>query len=527
MNATPKTKKSIKSLGTISGSSTSNSSLISNINKSKQRLNSKNKKSPNNAPKILTIICYKCKLSQNINEIYKHLEFNCEYFVKPYKNKIEDKDKIQEYFKLVYNSISTPDTEPICNKSEYLPGVIKAQEDLKLSSHDKQTKFGNKNLKLIKELEVENMEVGQIPLKSHQFEIFGLFIRGRYIKHYIAWRSKDNIIEVQDLTDIIIPKMNHSNNNNYNNHINNLSSSRRESKFNNINTLQHNSSNSIFNFTTTNNLTYTLNDTLYLEGHEDLITEIRYFKTKKELNILMSCSYDCTAILWDIQQQFKLNCIIEYNTWVLTGVITTLLNLDSADIVILSGGFIKSNPISVFSLETQEELFSLKLKEEVIPHIIEVFPDANLLVVATDIECPRLLLYDYLNKTHLKTFQYKAAISSMSLYHASSKQVVLITSDYNGNIRQFDIMSMSCLGEFNTQGPIMDFCIWDDFYLMSCGDNKQNSLKTLMRSKMRVGKVFDNIHERVVLNIKKYYLPNLGMCMVSMGADKRIKIHKF
>lgn len=406
--------------------------------------------------------CKYCKLVVSYRDIFQHLEYLCENFTKVVKTlKLSSKAKFQ-MSKFNIDAKATPEIDTPDPEFEALP--FREQTDLHLASSSKDNR-PTKKLILVKEIEVPDLSIGQIHLKSFQFCVFGLFIKSKYIKYHIAYRVEQNNIQVIDiLTD---------------------------------------------------------EPCAILKGHEDLITEIRYFKTKKEYNLLLSSSYDGNLFIWEVS---TFNKVKEINTksWVLSSVIAPHVD---QEYIFIAGGYSKNSPIKAYDLETGQLKFEMSLREEATPVIVEKYQQGKVhfLFVGTDNENPGFYIFDYAQKVLLKSFMIKQCVTSIVLYSSTNSQLFIYTSDYLGTIKEYDVLKLKLNTEFCVGQTALDLIMWDDYYLMSCGD-RSNSVKTIIRHKHRVAKTYSDLHEKVILNIQRLYVQGLGNCLFTLSSDKKIKL---
>lgn len=441
--------------------SSSKSSFRSNIKKVSTVVQKK-KESETNA---VILDCKFCNLGINYIEYFKHLEYSCNNFKTfPIISNYSIKEK-QQFSKININSKTTPFTESM--DPEYQAREMQEHKNCFVASNTKEHR-PNKKLVLIKEIELPNLAIGQIHLKSYQFCVFGLCVKNRYIKYYIAYRGDSNGVEVIDLLD------------------NSLCAS--------------------------------------LRGHLDLVTEIKYFKTKKEYNLLLTSSYDSNLLIWEIST-FKMVKKINNNSWVLSSII---LNYNDQELVFIAGGYSKNTPIKCYELESGDKQYEINLNDDVIPIIIEKYTNNKYtyLFVGTDAENPKFYIIDYSTKMVYKSFNLKNTISAICLFSTNTSQLFAYTSDYLGLVSEFDVNKGKLNTEFSVGTNTLDLITYDDYYLMSCGD-RNNSIKSVIRHKHRVGKAFIDIHSKVILNIQKFLVTGYGNCLFTLSADKKIKMFKF
>lgn len=483
---------------------------------------------------------YNCKFCdiQNLSykEYFKHLEYNCDEFSIAAENIAERfyQTKLNLTNKEIFNlsrvniiSKSTPITEtpdPIYNA-----GIIQDSIDICLTNAHKDYK-PVKKLNFVKDIDASDLSIGQIHLKSNQFCVFGLFVKNRYIKYHLAYRINDNNIKVIELLEKNnctlgenVNIINKNNNSNYNKNLLSNNSTMSFNKSKSINKFSKSSSNTLIN--QINNEKIDNHNITILVGHKDLVTEIRYFKTKKEYNLLLSCSYDCTLIIWEVSSFNKVK-VIDFNTWAISALIAPLKN---EEFVFIAGGYSKNSPIKVYELESGEFKFQLTYSKDIqgIPIIIQKYSQnkSNYIFAGTDNENPCFLIFDYLRQTLLKWFQLKNAITSIVQFIATNNNVYVYTSEYTGIIKEYDLLKLKVTTEFSGGHNVLDLLMWDDYYIFAVGE-KTGNIKSIIRHKHRVCKTYTDIHSKVVINIQKFYINGYGNCLFTLSADKKIKIFK-
>lgn len=409
--------------------------------------------------------CMFCKIGLQFRDLFKHLEIDCENFEKGkqlYKN-IDSKKKVF-ISKLNFNAIFTPVTETPDPKFESLE--FQEHPNLNLVTSSK-NKGETKKIQFIKEIQIPDLALGQIHLKSNQFCVFGLNIKNRYVRQFAAYRVDDYNVQIIDIA--------------------------------------------------------TNQDCALLKGHTDLVTEIRYFKSRKDYNLLFTCSYDGNVFIWDINTFTRLKSI-NFKTWTLSVVIAP--HFDN-ELVFVCGGYSKASPIKAYDLESGDFRFELSLQGEAIPVILEKYQQGrnHLLFCGTDSENPGIFIFDYDGKQLIKSFSIKSVVTAFTLYSSTSSNLMLYSSDYYGTIREIDLYKMKLNTEFSVGQNLLDLLMWDDYFMICCGE-KTNSLKFLVRHKHKISKAYPNLHDKVVLNLQKMYFMGVGNCFFTLSADKTIKIFK-
>lgn len=456
---------------------------IKNQQNSKVKLDSSKEINP------LFLNCKFCNEQTSKIKYFKHLENDCVGFIQPFK-KVRNS---QNLCKLVFNKVSTPYTDfpdPLYESRE-----IKDHVNLTMVANPKVNK-PIKNLNFIKDIFTPQIITGDVHLKFNQFCAFAVYSKGKSNKYYVAYRMAEFKIGITDIQ--------------------------------------------------TNEFT------AILKGHTDHITEIKHYKSFKEINILLSSSYDNTLLIWDLIN-FKLVCSIKSNSWILSSCITIL---EEQERVFFVGGFSKNSPVKYCDINlfyqiknntsitsTNSDLSNsnrknkepsltcslgkcgeIELLDETIPVIIEKYQKfkKNYIFVGTDNDNPYLFIIDLPSMQIIKSIKLSNVISSMTCFY-SSNAIYLYTIDYFGTISEYDIIKSKLNIEFNIGNNGTDVTLLDDYYMVSSGD--KCNLKLIVRHKHRTSKVFNNITEKIILNVQKLST-NVGQTILTLSADKKIKLFK-
>ena len=99
------------------------------------------------------------------------------------------------------------------------------------------------------------------------------------------------------------------------------------------------------------------------------------------------------------------------------------------------------------------------------------------------------------------------------------------TSDYLGIIKEYDVLKTKVTTEFTAGQNVLDLLMWDDYYIFAVGE-RNGSIKSIIRHKHRVCKNYSNMHDKVIINLQKFYITGYGNCLFTVSADKKIKIYK-
>lgn len=455
----------------------------------KQQYNSKGKLVSSKDVNCLFLNCKFCNLNISKVKYFKHLETECLEFIQPHK-KVNNKKSL---CKLIFNSVSTPFTD--FPDPAYESREMQDHINLSMVANPKNHK-PIKSLSLVKDIFTPHLITGDVHLKFNQFCAFAVYSKGKSNRYFVAYRMADFKIGITDIQSNEVAAV--------------------------------------------------------LKGHTDHITEIRHYKLIKEINILLSSSYDNTLLFWDLST-FKLSCVIKSNSWILSSCITVL---DDQEKVYFVGGFSKNSPIKFceinlfYQIKNNTSITStnsdrsssnrrnnepslvcslgkcgeIQLLDDTIPVIIEKYQKfkKNFLYVGTDNDNPYLFIIDLVTKQIIKSIKLTNVISSMTCFY-SSNAIYLYTIDYFGTISEYDILKTKLNIEFNVGLNGTDVTLLDDYYMISSGD--KNNLKLIVRHKHRTSKVFDKTSDKIILNVQKLST-NIGQTILTLSADKKIKLFK-
>jgi len=265
-----------------------------------------------------------------------------------------------------------------------------------------------------------------------------------------------------------------------------------------------------------------------LEGHKDHITEIKYFKNEREEGMLCSSSYDSSVIIWGVDG-FSAIMRLEFGSWVISSAMA-LLRKQQSSMIFLVGGYYKKHPIKAYNLNTACQEFDLKVTENMSSEICETYVDEDngkyyLFVGSDNNDKPKVVWYDFKNKTQLGVFPATANVTSI-VVDFFNKSLSVLYSDSAGVIRQGDLYNGKIVTDFKSGCPVLDLLLWDNEYFIACGNPKDNSVKVYTRSKTRLVKSFDNNHNRVVVNVFKNFQAHNGTCLYTVGGDRKVKVQK-
>ena len=289
--------------------------------------------------------------------------------------------------------------------------------------------------------------------------------------------------------------------------------------FNNFLYLVYSSKNSLINCYDLNKLQKVC------EIKEDSIKTSRYInfkhyldeKNKRDLILTIFCLCD-NIKLWNINNFECLNDIKNINT---KGFLYSACFLnDNNQIYIITScrnNKCESRPIKVFNLN------GVKVKEindsKEASLYIDTYYDNNKnnnYIISSNLN--HVKSYDF-NKNELYkiyTDKNDKEFYCYTMIHEKNKDKELYTSSYDGNIRIFNFHNGILLKKIKINQILFEICLFkNDYLFVGCGDNK---IKIINIKDETI--IMDlSGHNNAVVNIKKFFLPPYGECVLSQGKN--------
>ena len=256
-------------------------------------------------------------------------------------------------------------------------------------------------------------------------------------------------------------------------------------------------------------------------AHNNYITNFRHYLdkyNKRDLIISISC-HDNNIKLWNINNWECLHNFVHiYNSGQL---FSACFLKDNNQIYIISGNsnFNNSEPIKI--LEFNGNI--LKEIENSNDNIffIDTFYDKYLYksyIITGNFGFVKS--YDYMSNKLYHIYNYNDSRSHNSIIiNYIEKDVHLIESNYDGEIRIWNFHSGDLLNIIRVINNLYNICLWNNEYLfVGC----ENGMLKLI--KIKNGEIIKNLmgHTKSILTIKKITHPIYKECLISQGKDQRI-----
>lgn len=314
-----------------------------------------------------------------------------------------------------------------------------------------------------------------------------------------------------------------------------------------ISTKQNNSQYSQSTFSTLNNIAYNnpsnlnninsinSNKNLYfikqpelkvysLEFHTSTITELNKHKIKNTY-YLSSCSYDRYTVLWDMMR-LTIYKKFFFGSWCLSCTVVNDKYNTLNEYVYICGGFKEGESVKAYNLETEEEDLSKRLiipsnlTTLIINHMHDNILGTTSIIIGTD---GGVLIYDSKSKELLALYKTKHLITGLKV-SLNSRIRHIYFLEYGGIFRIMDPCNKKILKESKVGYTGLDLQFWDDNTYVICGDCEDCGFKLLYDGKNNLVNNFPNSHSKVVLSVSICDTSNYGRCLVTLGADNKIKI---
>ena len=262
------------------------------------------------------------------------------------------------------------------------------------------------------------------------------------------------------------------------------------------------------------------------EAHTKDIHSCRHFlDTKTNKDLLITCSYDKSVKVWNVENMEKPLVTIENahsNGYIFTSCI--LSHEKMSDNYIISGADDEGIKIFDFSGKFTDK----KVKCQDYVNLLDVYyykREKKFCVINANSHDIRVYNFDDLSV--YKTYIEKNASSHAHVVvyeNEKDDQVQLIDSDMKGFIHIWDFNTEECLKTIFLQTIINGICLWDDQYAVCTGRDKKIKIVDLKEGK--IVRILTG-HEKDTLSVQKIKIDKYGDCLVSHGKDGFLKVWSF
>ena len=262
------------------------------------------------------------------------------------------------------------------------------------------------------------------------------------------------------------------------------------------------------------------------DAHVKDIHSCRHFvDIKNNKDLLITCSYDKSIKVWDIENLEK--PLIDIQNAHSNGFIFTSCILSHEKIpenYIISGA--DDENIKIFDFNGKFLDKSVKVSDYV--NLLDVYyykREKKFCIINANSHDIRIYNFDDLKI-------YKTYIEKNSSSHAhvivyedeKEDKVLLIDSDMKGFIHIWDFDTEECLKTIFLQTIINGICFWNEQYIACTGRDKKIKIADIKEAK--IVRLITG-HEKETISVQKVNIPKYGDCLVSHGKDGFLKVWSF
>ena len=262
------------------------------------------------------------------------------------------------------------------------------------------------------------------------------------------------------------------------------------------------------------------------DAHTKDIHSCRHFiDIKNNQDLLITCSYDKSIRVWDIEKLEKPLIDIQNahsNGFIFTSCI--LSHEKMPENYIISGADDESIKIFDFTGKFLDK--NVKVSDYV--NLLDVYyykREKKFCIINANSHDIRIYNFDDLKI-------YKTYIEKNSSSHAhviiyedeKEDKVHLIDSDMKGFIHIWDFDTEECLKTIFLQTIINGICFWNEQYIACTGRDKKIKIVDIKEAK--IVRLIAG-HEKETISVQKVNIPKYGDCLVSHGKDGLLKVWSY
>lgn len=261
-------------------------------------------------------------------------------------------------------------------------------------------------------------------------------------------------------------------------------------------------------------------------AHSKDIHSCRHFvDIKNEKDLLITCAYDKSIKVWDIENMDK--PIIDIQNAFSNGFIFTsciLSHEKSEENYIISGADDESIKIFDFT----GKFLDKKVKVSDYVNLLDVFyykREKKFCIINANSHDIRIYNFDDL-KIYRTYIEKNSSSHAHVIVYENEKEdkVHLIDSDMKGFIHIWDFNTEECLKTIFLQTIINGICIWDEQYIACTGRDKKIKIVDINGGK--IVRIISG-HEKETISVQKVNSSKYGDCLVSHGKDGLLKVWSF
>ena len=262
------------------------------------------------------------------------------------------------------------------------------------------------------------------------------------------------------------------------------------------------------------------------DAHSKDIHTCRHFlDTKTNSDLLITCGYDKSVKVWNIENMDKPMVTIanaHSNGYIFTACL--LSHVKMKENYIISGA--DDEGIKIFDFSGK--FLDKKVKVNDYVNLLDVYyykREKKFCLINANSHDIRVYNFDDL-KVYKTYIEKNASSHAHVVVYENEKddQVQLIDSDMKGFIHIWDFNTEECLKTIFLQTIINGICLWDSEHVVCTG--RDQKIKIVDLKEGRIVRLLTG-HEKDTLSVQKINIPKYGDCIISHGKDGLLKVWSF
>ena len=258
---------------------------------------------------------------------------------------------------------------------------------------------------------------------------------------------------------------------------------------------------------------------------KDIHTCRHFLDVKSNSDLLITCAYDKSVKVWNIEKMEKPIITIENahsNGYIFTACLLSHEKMNEN--YIISGA--DDEGIKIFDFNGK--FLDKKVKVNDYVNLLDVYyykREKKFCIINANSHDIRIYNFDDL-KVYKTYIEKNASSHAHVVVYENEKddQVQLIDSDMKGFIHIWDFNTEECLKTIFLQTIINGICLWDSEHVVCTG--RDQKIKIVDLKEGRIVRLLTG-HEKDTLSVQKINISKYGDCIVSHGKDGLLKVWSF